>query len=142
MLSIYENSKLYSHPKNEFKAFKHTEDIKVKLLILIQSEIEIGVELIEMLDKILLALKIDQSEAEIIVFSKGIFAAQIINQYEAPNVLVFGATCSDLQLNMYLNKFKVYAINNFNILLVNDILDVYSNKNLKAKLWAQLQTMI
>ena len=142
MLTIYENSKLYSHPQDDVKALKHSSAVQAKLLVLIKSNVAINPELVEMLDKIIAALKIEASAAEYLVFPEKVFLSQLANQYKAENVLVFGAECEDLNLNMTLKPFKVYEINKTEVLLVNNIIDIYGNQNLKSMLWKHLQTMI
>lgn len=141
MLSIYEKSKLYSLPLNEYVALKHKSVIKAIFLIFIKSEIEINNELIEMLDKIVHALKLDANNVEYLSFKNEVSLMDIANQYEAKKILVFGAETNNLNLNMNLVNFKVYALNNKELLLANNIIDVYSNQNLKSVLWKHLQTM-
>ena len=117
MLSIYEKSKLYSLSINEFK------------------------DLIEMLDKIVAALKLNYLEVEYLVFSKKIRLMEIVAEFDAEKILVFGAEVEDLNLNMILKNYKVHEINNIKLLMVNDIIDVYGNQNLKTMLWKQLKSM-
>ena len=141
MLGIYEKSTLYSLPVNKIKALKHQDKIKAPFLIFIKSNVDVNVELIEMLDKIVAALKLNVDKTEYIVFSGKVLMMDLIANYQAEKVLVFGAECDDLNLNMHLSLYKVYNINQIQLLMVNNIIDVYGNQKLKATLWQQLKSM-
>jgi len=141
MLKIFENTSLYNLQLSEYIKVLHNEAIKADLLILLKIEIELQPELIEMLDKMVAALNIDRSKIEYLVFNNMITLTELVNSYEAQNVLVFGATPTDLSLNMELRTYEHYSFNSFKLLLVNNILDVYGNKDLKSKLWNALKEM-
>jgi hypothetical protein len=141
MLKIFENACLYDIQSSEYIKVLHNEAVKADLLILLKIEIELQPELIEMLDKMVAALNIDRSKIEYLVFNNVITLNELVNSYEAPNVLVFGATPSDLSLNMELRTYENYCFYSFKLLLVNNILDIYGNKDLKSKLWNVLKEM-
>ena len=90
----------------------------------------------------MLALKLDKVQVEyLIVHSDGIFLNDLQAKYKAKHVVVFGAEPKDLNINAELSNYRVYPFNQFKLLLVNDVLDIYSNKQLKASLWNSLQEM-
>lgn len=142
MIKVFEKSRLYNLQKNDFIKVIHNEPIKAALLIILKMEIKLQPELIEMLDKMAGALPIDRSKLEYIVFNNPIDVSQVANSYEAKNILVFGAEPADLCLNMELKLYTNYKFSSMNLLLVNNILDVYSNQNLKGKLWNSLKEMV
>ena len=141
MLKIFENSSLYNLQSSEYIKVLHNEAVKADLVILLKMEIDLQLELIEMLDKMVAALNLDSDKIEYLVFHNMIALSEIVNTFEAQNVLVFGATPSDLSLNMELKTYTCYNFDSFKLLLVNEILDVYGNKELKSKLWNALKEM-
>lgn len=141
MLKIFENSSLYNLQSSEYTKVLHNEVIKADLLILLKMEIELQPELIEMLDKMIAALNIDRSKTEYLVFNNMIALSELRNCYEAQNVLIFGATPNDLSLNMELKTYTNYSFDSYKLLLVNNIIDVYGNQDLKSKLWNALKEM-
>jgi hypothetical protein len=141
MLKIFKNTRLYQFKKNVFTKIIHTELIATDLLIILKLNIELQPELLEMLDNIVAALKIDRNKLEYIVFPNTIDLNQIAIDYQTKNILVFGATTNELTINMDLVMYNAYRFNGFELLMVNDILEVYGNKNLKSKLWNALKEM-
>jgi hypothetical protein len=141
MLKIFENSSLYNLQSSEYIKVLHNEAVKADLVILLKMEIDLQLELIEMLDKMVAALNLDSDKIEYLVFHNMIALSEIVNTFEAQNVLVFGATPNDLSLNMELKTYTCYNFDSFKLLLVNEILDVYGNKELKSKLWNALKEM-
>ncbi|MFT5070923.1 MAG: hypothetical protein ACI8V8_000884 [Chitinophagales bacterium] len=141
MASFYDNSSLYKIPGMEVKSLVHQSIVDVELLFFLHLDIEVQPEIIEMLDKICLALKVDKAKVEYLIFDQAITLVEIQKQYQAKKLVVFGATSSDLNMNMTIHDYKVYPFNQFKLLMVNDIMDVYPNKQLKAKLWNSLQEM-
>ncbi|MFT4968593.1 MAG: hypothetical protein ACI9O4_000323 [Chitinophagales bacterium] len=141
MASFYDNSSLYKIPGMEVKSLVHQSIVDVELLFFLHLDIEVQPEIIEMLDKICLALKVDKAKVEYLIFDQAITLVEIQKQYQAKKLVVFGATSSDLNMNMSIHDYKVYPFNQFKLLMVNDIMDVYPNKQLKAKLWNSLQEM-
>ena len=141
MLKIFENSSLYNLQSSEYIKVLHNEAVKADLVILLKMEIDLQLELIEMLDKMVAALNLDSDKIEYLVFHNMIALSEIVNTFEAQNVLVFGATPNDLSLNMELKIYTCYNFDSFKLLLVNEILDVYGNKELKSKLWNALKEM-
>ncbi len=141
MASFYDNSSLYKIPGMEVKSLVHQSIVDVELLFFLHLDIEVQPEIIEMLDKICLALKVDKAKVEYLIFDQAITLVEIQKQYQAKKLVVFGATSSDLNMNMSIHDYKVYPFNQFKLLMVNDVMDVYPNKQLKAKLWNSLQEM-
>jgi hypothetical protein len=141
MLKFFENSSLYNLQSSEYIKVLHNEAVKADLVILLKMEIDLQLELIEMLDKMVAALNLDSDKIEYLVFHNMIALSEIVNTFEAQNVLVFGATPNDLSLNMELKTYTCYNFDSFKLLLVNEILDVYGNKELKSKLWNALKEM-
>lgn len=137
---LYQNSNLYKLPNDDnYKLWNNTEFLK--FLICVKQENEIEPELKEMLLNILKALKIKENEVEIINFSNKVHLTIMLNETDVDKVLCFGAEAEDIMLNMNLAQYHLYEINKFKLILVNDLVDVYNNQNLKSALWKLLQKM-
>ena len=120
----------------------HKGVIAAELIFILFLDVDIQPELLQMLDKIALALNLDKAQVEyLIVHSKSISLNDLQAKYNAKHVVVFGAEPKELNINAELSNYRVYAFNQFKLLLVNDALDIYSNKQLKASLWNSLQEM-
>ena len=142
MTALYKNTKLYRWPDSEANAVLHKDAIAAELIFVLFLDVDLQPELLQMLDKIALALKLDKAQVEyLIVHSDGIFLNDLQAKYKAKHVVVFGAEPKDLNINAELSNYRVYPFNQFKLLLVNDVLDIYSNKQLKASLWNSLQEM-
>lgn len=141
MLKIFENSSLYDLKASAFIKVIHNEVIDAELLIFLRMDIQLQPELKEMLDKMVAALKLDQRKVEYLVFNKTISLSEIASSYKASNILIFGASPEELGLNMELKTYENYSFNSYKLLLVNNILDVYGNQNLKSKLWIELKEL-
>lgn len=142
MTALYKNTKLYRLPDSEANAVLHKDAIAAELIFVLFLDVDLQPELLQMLDKIALALKLDKAQVEyLIVHSDGIFLNDLQAKYKAKHVVVFGAEPKDLNINAELSNYRVYPFNQFKLLLVNDVLDIYSNKQLKASLWNSLQEM-
>ncbi|MCB0509915.1 MAG: hypothetical protein KDC82_04055 [Bacteroidetes bacterium] len=141
MLKIYEKSRLYKLPETEAQAIKHKEKIKAKFLFVVASQLEAQKELLEMLDKICMALKLQENEVEYLWIKGQIHLSEYASAYQGKNVLCFGFKAEDLMLNMELKAYHPYVFQGYNLLLANNLMDVYENQSLKAKLWANLQQM-
>tara|TARA_B100000497_G_scaffold125981_1_gene163672 strand:- start:900 stop:1334 length:435 start_codon:yes stop_codon:yes gene_type:complete len=142
MTALYKNTKLYRLPDSEANATLHKGVIAAELIFILFLDVDIQPELLQMLDKIALALNLDKAQVEyLIVQSKSISLNDLQAKYNAKHVVVFGAEPKELNINAELSNYRVYAFNQFKLLLVNDALDIYSNKQLKASLWNSLQEM-
>ena len=125
-----------------YKRQLHKGVIAAELIFILFLDVDIQPELLQMLDKIALALNLDKAQVEyLIVQSKSISLNDLQAKYNAKHVVVFGAEPKELNINAELSNYRVYAFNQFKLLLVNDALDIYSNKQLKASLWNSLQEM-
>lgn len=138
---IYEQSTLYKFGDYEVKALLHKELTKKDLLILIKQDAVLEPELLEMMDKMTAALKIQRAQVEYLTFSKDIQISALASQYQAKNILCFGAEAQELGIFLSLKMYQFHQLENFQILLVNQIIDVYNNQALKAKLWNELKTI-
>tara|TARA_Y100000385_G_C12734669_1_gene484221 strand:+ start:162 stop:596 length:435 start_codon:yes stop_codon:yes gene_type:complete len=142
MTALYRNTKLYRLPDSDTNAILHKGLIAAELIFVLFLDVDIQPELLQMLDKISLALKLDKAKVEyLIVNSNGISLNDLQAKYNAKHVVVFGAEPKALNINAELSNYRVYPFNQFKLLLVNDALDIYSNKQLKASLWNSLQEM-
>ena len=141
MTSLYHQSSLYKIPQGECRSILHQEPRKLKFIVLLYLEVEIQPEMIEMLDKIGDALKLDKNEREYLVFNSPIVLSDWQRKYEAENVLVFGAEAQDLNVQAILQKYQLYTFETYRLLMVNQVVDVYNNQQLKARLWKSLQQM-
>lgn len=141
MLNIYQNSKVYDLNSEIPESILHKEVVDVELLILIHLEVPLENELKEMLDKMTSALKLSQDNVEYLLFKESLNLSHYVNKYKTKNVLIFGGELEDLAIYLDLASYHVHSLNNFNFLRVNSILDIYSNQNLKSKLWGLLQQM-
>lgn len=142
MTALYKNTKLYRLPDSKANATLHKDIITAELIFVLFLDVDIQPELLQMLDKISLALNLDKAQVEyLIVHSNGISLNDLQAKYNAKHVVVFGAESKELNINAELSNYQVYAFNQFKLLLVNDALDIYSNKQLKASLWNSLQEM-
>ena len=142
MTALYKNSKLYRLPDSEANATLHKGVIAAKLIFVLFLDVDIQPELLQMLDKIALALNLDKAQVEYLILnSKSISLNNLQAKYNAKHVVVFGAEPKELNINAELSNYRVYAFNQFKLLLVNDALDIYSNKQLKSRLWNSLQEM-
>ena len=139
MSHLYQHSHLYLFPETKHKALLHKEDIQAQLLFLIQTENDLAPELLEMLQKIVAALKLDIRLVEFIAINKSCIVSQIAQLYQAKSMVCFGLEAQDLSLNMNLQLYHLYEFEAFKLLLANDLIDIYSNQALKTKLWALLQ---
>ena len=141
MSSIYNQSSLYKVPKGKCGPILHKEAQKSKFLVLFHLDVAIQPEIVEMLDKISVALKLNTSDCEYLVFNSPIILSDWQRMYEADNVLVFGAAGEDLNIQCILKNYEVYAFDNYKLLIVNQVMDVYNNQQLKTRLWKSLQEM-
>lgn len=141
MLKIYEKSRLYKLAETKPLAIKHGEALVVKFLFIVASKLEAQKELIEMLDKICLALKLQETDVEYLWHNDKVNLSEYRTIYHAKNVLCFGFRTEDLMLNMELKAYHPYFFQDYNLLLANNLMDIYENQSLKAKLWANLQQM-
>lgn len=141
MLKLFEKSKLYKFDQEDYRKVIHNEPIAADLIILLKMEIDLQPELIEMLDKMTAALKLNKDKFEYLVFNNTVTLSQIAQVYQCKKILVFGAEPDELNLNMELAKYENYTFQNFQLLWVNNIIDVYGNQALKTKLWNSLKAM-
>ncbi len=141
MLSIYNQSSLYKIPRGKCRPILHKEAQQSKFLVLLHLDVAIQPEIVEMLEKIRMALKLNTSDCEYLVFNSPIILSDWQRMYEADNVLVFGAVGEDLNIQYILQNYEVYAFDSYKLLLVNQIMDVYNNQQLKTRLWKSLQEM-
>lgn len=137
---LYQNSNLYQFPTDNYAKILNNNGL-LKFLICIKQENKIEPELKEMLLNIIKALKIDENEVEIISFSNKIHLTQLLHTFKVSKVLCFGTEAEDISLNINLTKYHLYNINNFELIVVNDLIDVYNNQNMKSALWKLLQKM-
>lgn len=141
MTSLYHQNSLYKIPKGQCRPVLHKTTKKMKFIVLLLLDVEIQPEIIEMLDKIGEALNIQKDEREYLVFNSPILLSDWQRMYEAEHVLVFGAEESDLNIQADLQNYHVYTLGSYNLMLANQVMDVYNNKQLKARLWKFLQVM-
>ena len=141
MLKLFEKSKLYKFDHEDYRKVIHNEPIAADLIILLKMDIDLQPELIEMLDKMTAALKLNKDKLEYLVFNNTITLSQMAQAYQSKKVLVFGAEPNELNLNMELVKYENYNFQNFQLLWVNNIIDVYGNQALKSKLWNSLKAI-
>ena len=141
MSSIYNQSSLYKIPRGKCSPILHKEAQKSKFLVLLHLDVVIQPEIVEMLDKISMALKLNTSDCEYLVFNSPIILSDWQRMYDADNVLVFGAAGEDLNIQCILQNYEVYVFESYKLLLVNQVMDVYNNQQLKTRLWKSLQEM-
>lgn len=141
MTSLYHQNSLYKIPKGQCRPVLHKTPKKMKFIVLLLLDVEIQPEIIEMLDKIGEALNIQKDEREYLVFNSPILLSDWQRMYGAEHVLVFGAEESDLNIQADLQNYHVYTLGSYNLMLANQVMDVYNNKQLKARLWKFLQVM-
>jgi hypothetical protein len=139
MSHLYQHSLLYLFPETKQKALWHQGVIQAPLLFLIQTENDLAPELLEMLQKIVAALKLSIDQVECITINKSCIVSQIAQLYQAKSLVCFGFEAQDLFLNMNLQRYHLYEFDAYKLILVNDVIDIYSNQALKTKLWALLQ---
>lgn len=137
---LYQNSNLYQFPTDNYAKILNNSGL-LKFLICIKQENDIEPELKEMLLNIIKALKIDEKEVEIITFSDKIYLSKLLHTFKINKVLCFGTEAEDISININLTKYHLYNINNFELIVVNDLIDVYNNQNMKSALWKLLQKM-
>lgn len=141
MTSFLDSSSLYNLPNTAATPVLHQKPIEAELIFLVNSEVEIQPEILEMLDKISAALKLNQSQVEYLVFKEPLVLVDLVELYKVKHVVVFGAEAKELNINAQLPVYKTSEFSQFKLLIANDVLDVYGNAQLKAKLWKALQEM-
>lgn len=141
MTSFLKNSTLYKIQDIQIEPVLHKETIEAELLLMLSMDLGVPPEIVEMLNKICSALKLENAKVEYLTFKEATALIEVQSKYKAKNIVVFGAEPKDLNLNAHIERYKVYAFQHFNLLWVNDVLDIYSTQQLKAKLWHSLQEM-
>ena len=138
---LFEKNTLYQFDETKAKSLLHKDLNKKELIIVLKQNLDLEPEIKEMLDKMVAALKIQSEQVEYLIFKDPIFLPELIGRYAVRNVLSFGAETTDLGIALELPKYKFHHLDNMSLLMVNSVIDVYNNQNLKGKLWNELKTI-
>ena len=144
--NIYKNNTIYNYDLSELSLIENKIEgnLKADLVVFYSTDDNndlLAIDQRNFLYKMLGAVKHNLENTLIISDKSKISFKQLIKEGNFKKIMLFGTTRKTVGLNLNLKRYKIFKIQNVEILFIDDLETIKGDNKRKSFLWSLMKTM-